>query len=70
MVRYPQIIEGERVRVNPPGRPYRMACCDCLLVHRLRFTRQGRDIVMQAWRDNRATAALRREARKRKARRR
>ena len=57
---YPPVQEGEKVVVPWETEDYKMACCDCGLVHRLRFTVEGSDIVMQGWRDNRASAQLRR----------
>jgi prepilin-type N-terminal cleavage/methylation domain-containing protein len=57
---YPPIQAGEKVVVPWETEDYKMACCDCGLVHRLRFTVEGSNIIMQAWRDNRATAQLRR----------
>lgn len=57
---FPRIRDGEWVCVTPAsGRPYRMACCDCLLVHRLEFEVVGEEIHMRAWRDAEATAELR-----------
>ena len=51
--------------VYPKRRGYRLACCDCGLVHivnfKLRRDRIGRGkILMQFYRDMRATAAMRR----------
>jgi hypothetical protein len=57
---YPPIQAGEKVVVPWETEDYKMACCDCGLVHRLRFTVEGSDVIMQGWRDNRATAQLRR----------
>ena len=57
---YPPVQAGEKVVVPWETEDYKMACCDCGLVHRLRFTVEGSDIIMQGWRDNRATAQLRR----------
>ena len=57
---YPPVQEGEKVVVPWETEDYKMACCDCGLVHRLRFTVEGSDIIMQGWRDNRASAQLRR----------
>jgi hypothetical protein len=46
--------------VYPVRRGYKMACCDCGLVHKLDFrVRKGR-IEFRVFRDNRATAAMRR----------
>jgi hypothetical protein len=58
---YPIISEGEQVIVDWKKHDFKMACCDCSLVHRMRFriSKTG-EIVLQMWRDKRATAALRR----------
>lgn len=61
--------------IQPAATGYRLACCDCGLVHVLDFrvlkntARRGRRLVVQfrASRHERATAASRREAAKRKA---
>lgn len=58
MSRYRQVFEGEWV--TPVHRGYRMACCNCGLVHRLNFRVVGRRIEFCAFRDNRATALVRR----------
>jgi len=62
MKKYPPIEPGQRVKIPWRKEDYKMACCDCGLVHRLRFKvlSNSQEIVMQAWRDNRATAQLRR----------
>jgi hypothetical protein len=67
MRRYPKIQAGEWVQ--PVRRGYRMACCDCGLVHALNFrlVRYGNGkhkIRFQAFRDERATAAMRRMSRR------
>lgn len=68
-MRYPPVTAGEWI--FPVRRGYRMACCDCGLVHILDFKHvpnprgRGRKIMFRARRDNIATAALRREDRKR-----
>jgi hypothetical protein len=55
--------------VNPVKRGYKIICCDCGLVHRFDFRHvrwgRGRKIQFRCWRDERATAAVRREAKKR-----
>jgi hypothetical protein len=67
-MRYPQIHDGETV--YPARRGYKMQCCDCGLVHRIDFwlephgTKGRKKIALKAYRDDRATAAVRR-ARKR-----
>ena len=46
--------------VEPVLKGYRMACCDCCLVHKMEFrVRNGRP-QMRAWRDSRSTSYLRR----------
>jgi len=63
MAKYPQVHEGEWVR--PIRRGYKMACCDCGLVHRMEFKLvrrgKGRFIWLRAFRDKRATAAMRKK---------
>ena len=63
--RYYKQKDGEWVR--PQHNDYLMVCCDCGLVHRLNFRvlkdtpRQGQNsVTLQAFRDNRKTAAFRR----------
>lgn len=49
--------------IKPVRRGYKMACCDCGLVHRLDFKTEGktkRKIYFRVYRDNRATALVRR----------
>ena len=71
-------VDYTRLEVGPDGwtdwqnpihgigkRNYRLACCDCGLVHEMQFrirkSKTGRlDVVYRASRNNRATAALRR----------
>jgi hypothetical protein len=54
--------------IKPVKRGYKMACCDCGLVHRLDFEHvkfgKGRKIIFRAYRDVRATAAARRPKRR------
>lgn len=56
--------------VYPVMTGYKLACCDCGSVHRIDFeiSEDGSGVRFRATRDNRSTAALRREDRKRKAR--
>jgi len=57
--RYKQVIAGQWE--YPIARGYRMACCDCGLVHIMEFRPINKSrIKMRGWRDNRATAAIRR----------
>jgi len=44
----------------PIRRGYKMACCDCGLVHKLDFRVRKGKIEFRVFRDNRATAAMRR----------
>lgn len=64
--KYPESEAGEWVQ--PIRRGYRFRCCDCGLVHILDFKLVpwglGKKILFRAFRDNRATAAVRRHARK------
>jgi hypothetical protein len=50
--------------INPVKKGYKMACCDCGLVHRMDFRHvawgTGRKIQFRCWRDERATAGIRR----------
>lgn len=55
-------------KVYPKHRYYYMACCDCGLVHKMEFgtirdqPRKGLvSVWFRVWRDNRRTAAMRRE---------
>lgn len=64
MARYKQVHDGEWVA--PVRRGYKMACCDCGLVHRVDFEVVKRNggkwakPIFRAWRDARATALTRR----------
>ena len=58
---YPAIMAAQEVPLLWKHHDYKMACCDCHLVHRLRFTVKGGTLFIQGWRDNRATAQLRRK---------
>jgi hypothetical protein len=63
---YKQAYEGEVI--FPARRGYKMQCCDCGLVHRMDFGLvrhgHGKSIYFRSYRDERATAAVRRERRK------
>lgn len=58
MSKYRQQVDGEWVQ--PIRRGYKMACCDCGLVHKVDFRVVDRKIQFRAFRDNRATAQVRR----------
>lgn len=57
---YEKIKPGEWLRPKVKG--YRMACCDCGLVHRLDFRVHTGRAELRAYRDNRATKRLRARA--------
>lgn len=57
---YPEPEAGQEIEIPWLTTDYLMACCDCHLVHRLRFTVRGKMIILQGWRENRSTAQLRR----------
>lgn len=50
--------------IRPVRKGYRLACCDCGLIHEIDFALinwpPGKKIIFRARRDNRATAAHRR----------
>jgi len=60
-MRYRKRKDGEGFTV-PSGKVYRMACCDCDLVHDFVFVSEdGKPIGVAARRNNRATAQRRRK---------
>ena len=59
---YVQVIDGEWEDV-PRGK-WHLACCDCGLVHEVKMRVVGKKLQMRLRRDERKTAALRREERK------
>ncbi len=46
--------------IQPVRRDYKMACCDCGLVHTMEFRVYNTRMQFRAWRDNRATGQIRR----------
>lgn len=62
MAAYEQPKRGQWVQ--PIRRGYKAACCDCGLVHRVDVRIRNGRVQFRVARDNRATAAVRREARK------
>jgi hypothetical protein len=54
---YPKVRPGEWVQ--PIRRGYKCSCCDCGLVHRMNFRIRSGRVQFNAYRDNRATAAIR-----------
>lgn len=57
-MKYRQQYEGEWFRPRQTG--WRMACCDCLLVHVVNFRIVANKVELQVHRDNRATGQRRR----------
>ena len=57
--RYKQLVDGEGFEV-PLGEVYRIACCDCGLVHDVVWVFEDGRLGMAARRNNRATAQRRR----------
>lgn len=57
-MKYKNVKAGEWVQ--PVRKGYKMACCDCGLVHVLDFRVVNRRIQFRAFRNERSTAALRR----------
>lgn len=45
--------------VQPIRKGYKLACCDCCLVHRMEFRVRNGRAQFKAYRDNRATASMR-----------
>jgi hypothetical protein len=58
-MKYSQVSDGDWVR--PVMKKYRLACCDCGLVHRIDFKVQRGHVLFRPTRDARATAAIRRK---------
>jgi hypothetical protein len=58
MPRYAQVTDGEWVQ--PVRRGYKMICCDCGLVHTLNFRITRGRVQLQAFRNERSTALVRR----------
>ncbi len=60
MTKYPPIGPGQKVDVDWRHKDYRIACCDCNLVHTFRFAVVGNTLRIRAWREPHRTGALRR----------
>ena len=54
-------VEGEAQYISL-GLEFRVMCCDCCLMHKHKITMaaDGKTLIMRSWRDDRATAQLRR----------
>lgn len=57
---FPDIEAGQEIEIDWRKNDLHMACCDCHLVHIIRFRVVGKKIIFQAWRHGRKTGALRR----------
>ena len=58
MPKYSKPDSGEWVQ--PVREGYKMACCDCGLVHKMDFRIEAGRVQFRVFRDNRATGAMRR----------
>ncbi len=66
VTKYPQLKEGDLVVLNPQKQIFGFACCDCGLVHDIEFVVGHRQkLIIKMVRNNRKTAAYRREKKKR-----
>ncbi|MCK5609987.1 hypothetical protein KAR91_49395 [Candidatus Pacearchaeota archaeon] len=61
--KYIQRVDGEGWEVKP-GEIFRLACCDCGLVHDVIIVEEDGEIGMAAKRNNRATGQRRRHIKK------
>ena len=52
--------ETEGKWIQPVRRGYRIACCDCGLVHQMDFRVRKRRVQFRVFQDNRATGQVRR----------
>ena len=58
-MRYPKPKAGEWIQ--PVSKGYKMACCDCCLVHTLDFRIKDGQVQFRAFRNNRSTSLMRRK---------
>lgn len=56
---FPQRKPGEAVRLNWKKQVLRFACCDCALVHNIKFTVEGEILTLRAYRNKRLTVHFR-----------
>lgn len=53
---YNNVVDGETIDINWRGREaLSLSCCDCGLVHYVRFFATAKNIRMKLWRDDEAT---------------
>lgn len=57
-MKFYQVTAGEWIQ--PIRKGYKLACCDCGLVHNLDFRLRNKKIQFRAFRNNRSTALTRR----------
>ena len=58
---YRQLYDGDSIELNPQKNILNFACCDCGLVHNIKFTVNHRQKMrMTLKRDNRRTGRMRR----------
>lgn len=63
---YQQLYGGDSIALNPQKNILTFACCDCGLVHDVEFVAAHRQkLTIKMYRNNRKTAAYRREKKKR-----
>jgi hypothetical protein len=60
--KYPQVYDGDWIEPTPQ-RGHKMRCCDCSLIHVMDFRVRDGKVQFRPRRDNRATAAARRQVR-------
>ncbi len=58
--KYPKFKQGEAAEFNWRKADFNFSCCDCGLVHTIRFAVSGHRMRMRVWRNNRATGQVRR----------
>jgi hypothetical protein len=63
-LKYPEFQSDEWM--TPDVKNFKVACCDCGLVHRVKFRVEAGLFQLKMSRDNRATAAMRRHKRRTK----
>ncbi len=61
-MKYDHPKEGEWIQ--PVEKGYKLRCCDCGLVHKIDFEIFKGNIQFRMWRDDRATAQIRRHKRR------